>query len=152
MSNSNLPQWKCHKVVRAAPMNRTDYNKLRGWEVPADENPADAGYLVEYIDGGPANHPDYQGYISWSPAAVFESGYTRLPDGLDGLQPHQQRMVIEEAELSASLDRLTAFIDGDKIYTLHEDEISDLIDQQFAMRRHLFALRRRIARFKVTTA
>jgi len=63
------------KIINAQPITRLGYNDLRGWTVPADENPADAGYLVEYIDGGQANHPDYDGYISWSPKEVFERAY-----------------------------------------------------------------------------
>ena len=69
------------KTINAKPMSRQAYNNLRGWEVPADENPADDGYLVEYIDGGQANHPDFDGYISWSPKDVFERAYRRS-DGL----------------------------------------------------------------------
>lgn len=67
--------YTCNKVVLAKPMNRLEYNNLRGWTVPPDENPQDEGYLVEYIDGGKANHPDFKGYISWSPKDVFERGY-----------------------------------------------------------------------------
>jgi hypothetical protein len=63
------------KVVLATSMTRGDYNHYRGWDIPADENPEDAGYLVEYTDGGKANHPDHKGYISWSPADVFERAY-----------------------------------------------------------------------------
>jgi hypothetical protein len=63
------------KVVRAEPMNRLQYNTLRGWLVPTDENPQDSGYLVEYMDGGLPNVPGYNGYISWSPKAVFEESY-----------------------------------------------------------------------------
>ena len=63
------------KFLLAKPMTRGDYNLLRGWTVPADENPADEGYLVEYEDGGQRNHPDYVGYISWSPKGVFERAY-----------------------------------------------------------------------------
>ncbi len=63
------------KIINAKPMNRLDYNILRGWELPADENGADDGFLVEYIDGGKANHPDFNGYISWSPADVFDRAY-----------------------------------------------------------------------------
>ena len=37
------------KLINAKPMNRAEYNALRGWAVPADENPDDAGYLVEYV-------------------------------------------------------------------------------------------------------
>lgn len=62
------------KTINAKPMNRQEYNELRGWEVPADENPTDEGYLVEYVDSEP-NHTDFNGYISWSPKAVFEKAY-----------------------------------------------------------------------------
>lgn len=70
------------KRVHAHPMNRGEYNAYRGWEVPADENPADDGYLVEYLDGGKSNHPDHAGYISWSPKDVFERAYCEVGQGL----------------------------------------------------------------------
>ena len=63
------------KMIRAKAMTRGDYNKVRGWSIPADENPNDEGFLVEYLDGGKANHKDYDGYISWSPKDVFERAY-----------------------------------------------------------------------------
>jgi len=63
------------KQINAKEMTRKEYNELRGWIVPSDENPYDLGYLVEYIDGGKANHPDFYGYISWSPKDVFERAY-----------------------------------------------------------------------------
>lgn len=63
------------KIINAAPMTRQAYNDLRGWTVPADENPADDGYLVEYLDGGQANVPGHTGYVSWSPKDVFERAY-----------------------------------------------------------------------------
>ena len=69
-------RYTCHKEVLARPMNRLTYNVMRGWDIPADEDPTDEGYLVEYLDGGAANHPDFAGYISWSPKDVFERGYT----------------------------------------------------------------------------
>lgn len=62
------------KTINAKPMNRQEYNDLRGWQVPDNENPADDGYLVEYVDSEP-NHPDFEGYISWSPKEVFEKAY-----------------------------------------------------------------------------
>lgn len=63
------------KVIRATPMTRLAYNELRGWTLPSDENGEDGGYLVEYLDGGQANHPHYAGYISWSPQQVFDAAY-----------------------------------------------------------------------------
>jgi Protein of unknown function (DUF2829) len=69
------------KLINAKPMTRLAYNNLRGWTVPADENPDDDGFLVEYLDGSKANHKDFSGYISWSPKAVFENAY-HPTDGL----------------------------------------------------------------------
>lgn len=63
------------KVITATPMTRQAYNDYRGWTLPDDENGDDAGFLVEYADGGKANHPAHKGYISWSPADVFARAY-----------------------------------------------------------------------------
>lgn len=58
------------KLIQAEPMTRGVYNALRGWTVPADENPEDDGYRVVYPDG----------YQSWSPKAQFEEAYLCLGD------------------------------------------------------------------------
>ena len=63
------------KAILAAPMTRQEYNDYRGWTLPADENGDDAGFLVEYLDGGKSNHENHAGYISWSPKEVFENAY-----------------------------------------------------------------------------
>jgi hypothetical protein len=63
------------KEINAKPMTRQEYNNFRGWELPANENGDDEGFLVEYIDGGSPNTPDYKGYVSWSPKDVFERAY-----------------------------------------------------------------------------
>lgn len=75
------------KRIQAIPMNRLDYNILRGWQLPADENGADEGYLVEYMDGGKPNclEKGFHGYVSWSPKEQFENAYRpceALPFGL----------------------------------------------------------------------
>lgn len=69
------------KEINALPVNRQAYNDIRGWKLPANENGSDEGYLVEYISGGEPNHPDFDGYISWSPKDVFDSAY-RPTDGM----------------------------------------------------------------------
>lgn len=66
------------KQLLATPMNRQEYVDYRGWQLPADEDGADDGYLVEYLDGGKSNHSDHKGYISWSPKEVFEQTYQPL--------------------------------------------------------------------------
>lgn len=63
------------KIINAKPMNRLEYNQFRGWELPADENGDDDGFLVEYVDGGKANTAEFSGYVSWSPKDVFERAY-----------------------------------------------------------------------------
>lgn len=60
-----MKQYIGTKMIKARPMNRGDYNKYRGWNIPKDENPADEGYLVMYSDG----------YESWSPKKQFEEAY-----------------------------------------------------------------------------
>jgi hypothetical protein len=70
-----MTQYIGTKRVIGMPMNRADYNVYRGWELPANENGADEGYLVEYTDGGAGNDPRHQGYISWSPKKQFDDAY-----------------------------------------------------------------------------
>ena len=58
------------KLVQARPMTRGAYNRYRGWENPADENPEDEGYLIQYPDG----------YVSWSPKGMFDHSYLEVDD------------------------------------------------------------------------
>jgi hypothetical protein len=97
------------KIVNARPMNRQEYNDFRGWTVPAGENPADDGYLVEYTDGGKANTSEFAGYVSWSPKEQFDGAYTEVPSLGRSLAPHQLRVVAEKAELDDRLSKLNAF-------------------------------------------
>lgn len=120
------------KRVHAKPMNRGDYNAYRGWQVPADENPADDGYLVEYVDGGKSNHPGHAGYISWSPKDVFERAYSLVP-GAD-LPPHQQRVLQEKAELDERREKLIAFFSTPIFHGLPESEQIRLLRQATVMR------------------
>ena len=82
---SALPQWKCHKVVRAAKIASTQEMDDRWYvelvDIPGLEGmlsvdpavfargvPEQGDYLVAYDDS----------YVSWSPAKAFEEGYTRI--------------------------------------------------------------------------
>ena len=58
------------KLVKAKPMNRGEYNKFRGWDIPKNENPDDEGYLIQYPDG----------YISWCPKKQFEEFNLKVED------------------------------------------------------------------------
>lgn len=63
------------KLINARTMTRQEYNNFRGWQLPADEDGTDEGFLVEYLDGGKANTAEYSGYVSWSPKEVFKRAY-----------------------------------------------------------------------------
>jgi len=71
------------KLVYSWPMARKDYNTYRGWALPTDENGEDEGYLIEYLDGGEFNHPDHNGYISWSPKEIFLTHYKDVTKGIN---------------------------------------------------------------------
>jgi hypothetical protein len=87
------------KLVTATPMTRLAYNELRGWDLPTNENGEDDGYLVE--DNGGActpNHPNYGGYISWTPKVQFDSSYREIERMTFGL-------AIEALKRGASVSR-----------------------------------------------
>jgi hypothetical protein len=137
------------KVVRGVPMSRTTYNHLRGWEVPADEDPMDDGYLVEYVDGGKPNVEGFTGYISWSPKDVFESAYTL------GAEPRPttflDRLKVEAEELEARWGKLRLFIATPEFSNLNSLEQKDLKEQAAHMEDYLWVLKRRIKRATGTT-
>lgn len=62
------------KRVNATLMNREDYNEFRGWKLPADEDGADAGYLIEDIDGS-KNTDSFDGYVQWVTLEEFARIY-----------------------------------------------------------------------------
>lgn len=72
MSHAAMGKFKCHKEIHALPMTRGVYNKVRGWDIPSDENPDDDGYLTCY------NRGTDDEYVSWSPKHVFDDGYSKI--------------------------------------------------------------------------
>jgi hypothetical protein len=80
------------KTIMATAMLLSEFNLLTGKDHidPASERD---GYLVEYPlvgEDDTPNHPDYAGYISWSPKAAFEAAYTE-DRGSDGQAPYGHR-------------------------------------------------------------
>ena len=130
------------KEVNAIPMNRQEYNDFRGWKLPDDENGEDEGYLVEYVDGGKANTPQYNGYVSWSPSDVFERAYKSIETPLD-------RLYIEYDELQDKYDKLVLFLgrkDAEKI--AGEMQVALMEEQKLEMKDYLLTLRTRIELIK----
>ena len=95
----DLPQYQCHKRVRAAKIRSVEYEAMEGgvpdprpaagvlvfdgppeafelrWKFSGEwgmkHTPKVGGYLVIYDDG----------YASFSPAEAFDTGYTLIPTG-----------------------------------------------------------------------
>lgn len=129
------------KIINAKPMTRGEYNVFRGWELPANEDGSDEGYLVEYTDGGKANTAAYAGYVSWSPADVFEREYRPVP------RPHQQRVIEEKAELDKKREALRDFLDSDRSVGIDPVERARLARQLTAMAYYADILNERIEAF-----
>ncbi len=147
------------KVVHAFPMMRANYNILRGWQLPADEDGSDDGYLVEYADGGQGNVRGFTGYVSWSPKTVFEKSYAAIgvspaPATVDTVvatcpKPEStwlDRLRVEQAEISVRVANLRVFKDSDVFASLKTVEQHDLREQLFAMEKYLKIVGYRLAR------
>ena len=136
------------KILNAKPMTRAAYNSFRGWPLPADENGADEGYLVEYADGGAPNTVQYAGYVSWSPKTQFEQAYLPIGD-VSGMPSYQQRVVAEKVQLDAKIAVLSNFITCPLFSTLDRAEQARLVKQETAMKEYSDILSQRIATFGV---
>jgi hypothetical protein len=83
------------KTLTAWPATLGAYNEYRGWVPPPGDEVDKPGYLVEYEDGGTCNDARHDGYISWSPADVFERTY----------KPYTQMPVIDTNKLTEEAGR-----------------------------------------------
>ena len=63
------------EYIQAKPMTRGEYNQLRGWIVPQDENPKDEGYLMVYRDSFDCIVEGFDGYVFWFSKEEFEKSY-----------------------------------------------------------------------------
>lgn len=103
---ASMVQYTGTKTIMATPMSRREYNVLRGWEMPADENPADPGYLVQYENDSKANVEGFDGYISWSPQKPFDLAYNKSGT-------LKQRIFIEMEQLYRRMFLLKKYIHGE---------------------------------------
>lgn len=100
--------YSARKLVAAKPMSRTEFlTHINETDSIARD---DAGYLVEYLDGGPSNHPEHSGYISWCPKDVFERQNVYVGGSLE-LPDHVCRLLAEHALLLSDNVKLTKFIE-----------------------------------------
>lgn len=127
------------KEVLAKPMTRGEYNDYRGWQIPENEDPNEQGYLIEYQDGGKSKDSRHAGYISWSPADVFDRAYAPIDTWLDRVKLEQERVQKDLSALDKTLDveRKPDFIT--------DEQWSFMTRQQFHMRQYNQILKDRIA-------
>ena len=117
------------KQIEAEPMTMGEAyekNLLQAGRAPEDSEKDNAGYHVKYEDG----------YESWSPAETFEKAYKVADTPLD-------RMAIEENELADRMEKLNAFIQGDKFKELDGTTRVMLAVQYSSMSAYLHVLRLR---------
>lgn len=134
-----MKKYEGKKQILAKPMSRLEYNEYRGWKLPENENGSDEGFLVEYIDGGEANHPDHVGYISWSPKVVFENAYNLI-------DTYVQRLHLEHDELNQKIDKLQVFLESDGLSKLSYEDQQLLQNQYNHMMEYLIVLHTRMQR------
>lgn len=130
------------KTIYSWPCTRGEYNAYRGWMIPAGEDPDDEGYLVEYTDGGKPNHTNHAGYISWSPADVFERSYVE-----DTPTTWQGRLIAEGQDAVFRLVKLEDFLASPGYNTLDASDRQLLMLQAQCMNTYVDILARRVARF-----
>lgn len=129
------------KLINALPMTRQRYNDFRGWQVPADENPDDEGYLVEYLDGGKPNTEMYAGYVSWSPKEQFDKAYrqtTGLPFGL-AIEAMKMGKKVARAGWNGS-GMFVYYVPAGK-YPVRMEQIKGLFPDDLVPYRHYMALK-----------
>lgn len=74
-----LEQVQINFTPQAIPMTRGEYNTMRGWKIPANENPDDQGYYIQRrdIESGEVFHS------AWEPVNVFERSYSSIDGEFD---------------------------------------------------------------------
>ncbi|TXH15233.1 MAG: hypothetical protein E6R03_07530 [Hyphomicrobiaceae bacterium] len=144
---SNRKPYIGSKIIIGQPMTRGEYSVYRGWPIPSDEDPNDAGFLVEYTDGGMANHPRHKGYISWSPKEVFERAYIPMTS-IEGLPDFAIRLIAEKVELRERLRKLRAYLETPSYAALDPEDRALLVNQETAMTVYLDVVEKRAVRVR----
>jgi hypothetical protein len=130
-------------LVWAVPMKLGDYNVLRGWIIPSNEDPERNGYLVEILDTKP-NMDGFSGAITWNSAEVFHASYTE--GQIIRKTTHGERMLAELVDLTDKINKLTIFVKEDIFKASDAVEQYDMLEQLKAMREYVWFLGKRMAR------
>lgn len=113
----------CHKTVKAVPMSKAEYAKLREYVEPEKDEP---GWLVIHDDG----------YISWSPEEVFRKDY-RLSERF------KDRLKNEMIDLEEKIKKLEDFLINDKAGDVDPMQVGLMITQLSSMQSYYSTLKTR---------
>ena len=80
----DFKEYLSQSVVEARKMKRGQYNVLRDWVLPENENADDLGWLVVNKSVSERNVDGYDGYVSWLPEEAFEEIYEEIQPTHDG--------------------------------------------------------------------
>lgn len=122
--------------VRATQMTRKEYNDLRNWTVPDNENPADIGYVIALGEGSNI-------HITWLPIDVFEKTYKKC-------ETFKDRMKIEIQELEERIQKAEAFYKRQDLSDVTDCEDRMLLAMQIShMYGYLGVLKLRMKKIEV---
>lgn len=131
MTAPELPRWRSHKEVGAAPLIRVDGRTESGGYVLSVGDPDHPVTVIAPADifaRAMANAGDYivrydDGYLSWSPKAAFESGYVGIGPGnannVFAGQPDARQSGSVNEPVSRFRPRYRALTDEEK--AIHDD-------------------------------
>lgn len=125
----------------ATPMTLGEYNNLRGWDLPADEDPNEEGYMVEIDEKVKSDH-DQKVVKSWRPKAVFEANLSKTSNGSE--DDFITRLKEEASTLSERIQKLSDFQKSDRFELLNQTHQSLLNRQLMFMKMYLGILERRL--------
>lgn len=129
-------EYKGDLRARAVQMTRKEYNNLRGWFLPEDENPADVGYVIALGEGSNI-------HITWLPIDVFEKTYKKC-------ETFKDRMKIEIQELEERIQKAEAFYHRPDIAYITDCEDRMLLAIQLSyMHGYLGTLKLRMKKIEV---
>ena len=123
---SEMMQYVGTLAVRAKPMSRGDYNNLRDWTIPENENPDDLGYVVETVGEAP-NHKDYEYGIRWIPHHTFMMNFMQVETSTNlGVA---KALTEERAYISTKYERLINLLMKDRPDFISEKHWQYMLEQ-----------------------
>lgn len=88
--------------VSVMAMTRQEYNDLRGWQLPENENGSDAGYLIEDSEGE-QNTDKFKGFVQWLPKSEFERKYIVESDEKHPKEDEPKDMPVATVDFGSSV-------------------------------------------------